>query len=374
MSGEMIEFEIARLTAERDNWQQQAQLHYDNLQRMIGKCDVLVAERDAALVEVRSQLAEIRVISVDRDSAQDHNGFLREKCQKLEAERDAARAEVGSQVAVNRVIIAERDIAEYGVGVLTAERDAAQAERNVAGDSYKWMVKNRDEWQQRAEAAQRAKQQLADALQTEQARISEANGKINVLTAERDAAERERTESRAEVVRLRVERDAALTDLRQAEENNHGLMIEVQNMRTGLVLATEERDNWQNQSQLHYDNLQRMIRKADMFVAERDAAQNETHELRKQYAKLHAEAEGLRADLLAHPPETHTELAAERQRHLELMEDYDRQNVMIGILEDAVKRAENALKVAQAKHVNPRIPGYAATIAQLASQIEDLLS
>ena len=170
--------QAAEIRAERDNWQQQAQLHYDNLQRMIGKCDALVAERDAALVEVRSQLAEIRVISVDRDSAQDHNGFLREKCQKLEAERDAARAE----------------------------------------------------------------------------------------------------------------------------------------------------------------------------------------------------CEGLRADLLAHPPEMHTELAIDRKRHLELMEDYDRQNVMIGILEDAVKRAENALKVAQAKHVNPRIPGYAATIAQLASQIEDLLS
>ena len=108
--------------------------------------------------------------------------------------------------------------------------------------------------------------------------------------------------------------------------------------------------------------------------AERDAAERERTESRAEVVRLMAECEGLRADLLAHPPELHQELAIERKRHLELMEDYDRQNVMIGILEDAVKRAENALKVAQAKRVNPRIPGYAAAIAQLASQIEDLLS
>ena len=167
MSGEMIESGIARLTAERDNWQQQAQQHYDNLQRMIGKCDALVAERDAALVEVRSQLAEIRVISVDRDSAEDHNGFLREKCEKLQAE-----------------------------------------------------------------------------------------------------------------------------------------------------------------------------------------------------------AEGLRADALAHPPEPHQELAAERKRHLELMEDYDRQNVMIGTLEDALKRTENLLKVA----IDDRLKGVLASISKLANEAEEMLS
>ena len=108
--------------------------------------------------------------------------------------------------------------------------------------------------------------------------------------------------------------------------------------------------------------------------AERDAAERERTESRAEVVRLMAECEGLRADMLAHPPDYHQELAIERKRHLELMEDYDRQAVMIGILEDALKRAENALKVAQAKRVNPRITGYAATIAQLASQIEDLLS
>ena len=182
MSDHMLDAEqaIAKLRADNcrlvddcNDWQQQSQLHYNNLQRMIGKCDALVVERDAALVEVRSQLAEIRVISVDRDSAHDHNGFLREKCQKLEAERDAARAE----------------------------------------------------------------------------------------------------------------------------------------------------------------------------------------------------CEGLRADLLAHPPEPHQELAIERKRHLELMEDYDRQNVMIGTLEDAIKRTENLLKVA----VDDRLKGVLASISKLANEAEEML-
>ena len=268
------------------------------------------------------------------------------------------------------------EMIEFEIASLTAERDAAQSERNVARDSYNWMVCDRDKWQHRAETLERAVQVRTTEIHCLTAERDGARAEVGsqvavnrVIIAERDIAELERTESRAEVVRLRVERDAALTDLRQAEENNHGLMIEVQNMRAGLVLATEERDNWQNQSQLHYDNLQRMIRKADMFVAERDAAQNETHELRKQYAKLYAEAEGLRADLLAHPPELHQELAIERKRHLELMEDYDRQEVRIAMLEDAVKRAENLLKVA----IDDRLKGVLASIAKLANEAEEML-
>ncbi len=169
---------------------------------------------------------------------------------------------------------------------VTQQAAEAQADRNVARQHYDWMMRDRDGWQRRAEAEERAKQQLADALQTSQQWISEANGKTNVLTAERDVAERERTESRAEVVRLR------------------------------------------------------------------------------------AECDGLRADLLAHPPEVHQELVAERKRHLELMEDYDRQNVMIGTLEEALKRTENLLKVA----VDDRLKGVLASISKLSNEAEEMLS
>ena len=174
-------------------------------------------------------------------------------------------------------------------------------------------------------------------------------------------AERDNWQQRAEVLESSAHRVAAeLTAERDAA-------------RADNIRLTDLCNNWQNQCQLHYNNLQRMLRKTDVLVAERDAAQNETHELRKQYAKLYAEAEGLRADLLAHPPETHTELAAERQRHLELMEDYDRREVVITTLEEALKRTENALKVAQGRHIDERLKGFLAVISQLADQSQDLL-
>jgi chromosome segregation ATPase len=149
---------------------------------------------------------------------------------------------------------------------------------------------------------------------------------------------------------------------------------EIERLEAENVRLTTECDNWQYRAETLERAVQVRTNQIHCLTAERDAAERERTESRAEVVRLMAECEGLRADLLAHPPELHQELAIERKRHLELMEDYDRQNVMIGILEDALKRAENALATAQAKRVNPRIPGYAAAIAQLASQIEDLLS
>ena len=229
-----------RLVDERDGWQKRAEsaerasaVDAQTVQRMteevhrlkdageqlIAECNRVSAERDAALVEVRSQLAEIRVISVDRDSAEDHNGFLREKCQKLEAERDAARAEV------------------------------------------------------------------------------------------------------------------------------EGLRAD----------------------------LQKAVTTADILVSERDAAQKQMNEMHRRYSVLYNECENIRADLLAHPPEVHQELAIERKRHVELMEDYNRREVAIATLEEALKRAESMLKAAQGQHIDERLKGFLAVISQLADQAQDLL-
>ena len=119
---------------------------------------------------------------------------------------------------------------------------------------------------------------------------------------------------------------------------------------------------------------EQLIAECSRVKTERDAALTDKHRLRLELERIRDEAEGLRADLLAHPPEPHQELAIERKRHLELMEDYDRQNVLITTLEDAVKRAENALKVAQNRHVDERLKGFLAVISQLADQSQDLLS
>ena len=207
---------------------------------------------------------------------------------------------------------------------VTRQAAEASADRNVDRESYDWMVRDRDNWKQDRDEWK----QCADTLE---GAVQRMTAEIQRLTAERDAARADLAIVRVKRNESQAERDAALADLCQAEENNHGLTVEVANMRAGLALAT----------------------------AERDAAL--------------AEAEGLRADLLAHPPELHQELAIERKRHVELMEDYDRREVVITTLEDALKRTENALATAQAKHVDERLKGFLAVISQLADQAQDLL-
>ena len=125
-----------------------------------------------------------------------------------------------------------------------------------------------------------------------------------------------------------------------------------------IRLATE-RDNWQQRAEVVEQAMQGMAAEIQGLTAERDVAR--------------AEAEGLRADLLAHPPEVHQELAIERKRHVELMEDFDRQAVTITMLQDALRRTENALRVAQAKHIDERLKGFLAVISQLADQAQDLI-
>lgn len=92
--------------------------------------------------------------------------------------------------------------------------------------------------------------------------------------------------------KLIEERDGALADLDEANVNNHGLTIEVANMRAGLVLAIEERD----------------------------AAELERTESRAEVVRLRVECDGLRADLLAHPPE-HAARIAELQATIETLRE-----------------------------------------------------
>ena len=211
---------------------------------------------------------------------------------------------------------------------LTAERDAARADNIRLTDLC-------NNWQKQAQLHYNNLQRMI--------------GKCDALVAERDAAELERTESRAEVVRLMAELDAAI----------------------------KERDAAIAKVQTH-------VAEKRLLIFERNAAKREGHEaaaadtadflrMVEQRDAARAEAEGLRADLLAHPPEVHQELAAERRRHIELMEDYDRQAVTITMLQEALRRTENALKVAQGRHVDERLKGFLAVISQLADQAKDLL-
>ena len=134
--------------------------------------------------------------------------------------------------------------------------DAEQAIAKLRADNCR-LVDDRNNWQKRAEAYEQA----ARRLQCKRRKLIE-------------------------------ERDAALADLDEANVNNHGLTIEVANMRAGLALAT----------------------------AERDAAERERTESRAEVVRLRAECEGLRWDLLAHPPD-HTARIAELQATIETLRE-----------------------------------------------------
>lgn len=220
-----------------------------------------------------------------------------------------------------------------------------KSERSVSREHYDWMVGDRDEWKQCATVLEGSAQRVA-----------------------------------VEIQRLTAERDAAREELDQVRKDNHGLAIDVQDIRAGLEVVTAERDAARADSNTltmerdrAQSHLQSMIRKADHLVAERDAAQDETHKLREQYAKLYSENEGLRADLMAHPPSYHQELAIERKRHLELIEDYNLQATMIETLQEGLKRTESLLAKAQGQDIDPRLRGFLATISQLADQSQDMI-
>ena len=179
---------------------------------------------------------------------------------------------------------------------VTRQAAEASAERNVAREHYDWMVRDRDDWQKRAETAERASAVDASTIQRLTIEVHQLKDAVNKWIAECN--------------RISAERNAAFSDMRLLRDD-------------------------------------------------RDAARDEV--------------EGLRADLLAHPPELHQELAIERKRHLELMEDYDRREVVITTLEEALKRTENMLKTAQNRHIDDRLKGFLAVISQLADQAQDLL-
>lgn len=105
-----------------------------------------------------------------------------------------------------------------------------------------------------------------------------------------------------------------------------------------------------------------------IVIAERDAAERERTESRAEVVRLMAECEGLRADLLAHPPELHQELAIERKQHLDLVEDYNRQVATITSLQSDLEKANK--KASEAMEIEDRLH---ATLHQLEQCREERL-
>jgi chromosome segregation ATPase len=260
------------------------------------------------------------------------------------------------------------------------------------------LATERDDWQQRAEAAERASKVDADVLQTAQQWISESNGKINVLTEERDAAradkhclrleleqvrvrcneareerdaaEQGRTESRAEVVRLTAERDSARAEVVPA-----------------VLSLRAERDS-------ALADLREISVERDSASEHRDYLQVANEGLREERDAARAEAEGLRADLLAHPPEhaariaeleatietlredgknCEAEYVAQRDEIMDMHRKTDHDQVIIEGLREALERTERRLLTLSARQIPPALVGLLGVIRREAAAAEKMI-
>lgn len=137
----------------------------------------------------------------------------------------------------------------------------------------------------------------------------------------------------------------------------------------------QDRDNWKQRaegferaSKVDANTVQRMTDEVYRLNEAAEKLLEECNRIARERDAARAEAEGLRADLLAHPPQR-----LDIQQYANLKDDYDLQATMIETLQDALKRTETRLAKAQGQHIDDRLKGFLAVISQLADQAQDLL-
>lgn len=135
-----------------------------------------------------------------------------------------------------------------------------------------------------------------------------------------------------------------------------------------ITSLTAESIIWKRRAEAAERAVQVRTKEIHNLTAERDAAELERTESRAEVVRLRVECEGLRADLLAHPPEKHQELAIERKQHLDLVEDYNRQMATIASLQSDLEKANK--KASEAMEIENRLH---ATLHQLEQCREERL-
>jgi hypothetical protein len=185
-----IRDELARLSADRDSWRQQASDRVDDAVQAMAERDAAIEARKAAQLRAADLQAEIARLEPMRQRAAD--------IKQLTAERDAERA---ARLAAQRATLYEADLAQQALDDLRAvtdERDSlASAVHMLRADADKMRVElerataERDEAIRIASAYSPAKE-LQRSL--DQAKASGVEAR-----KERDAAIRERDALRAEL-------------------------------------------------------------------------------------------------------------------------------------------------------------------------------
>ncbi len=139
--------------------------------------------------------------------------------------------------------------------------------------------------------------------------------------------------------------------------------------RAEVLRLTTERDTAEREKQLTWENLQRMIRKCDAVILERDVSRDENYRLREERNKLHKENEGLRADALAYPP---TRIDA--KQYADLKADHELQATMIETLQEGLKRTEAMLaKVQGRQYIDDSLKGVLLSIARLSAEAQGMV-
>ena len=114
--------------------------------------------------------------------------------------------------------------------------------------------------------------------------------------------------------------------------------------------------------------------------AERDAAERERRESRAEVVRLRAECEGLRADLLAHPPDHSARIAElqtanavlwEAQQDMRRKADHDQ--MIIEGLRESLERTEKRYIEAKARQVPRALVGLLGVIRREAAAAEKMI-
>jgi chromosome segregation ATPase len=130
------------------------------------------------------------------------------------------------------------------------------------------------------------------------------------------------------------------------------------------------------------------------LTAERDAAEQERTESRAEVVRLRAECDGLRADLLAHPPEhaariaeleatietlredgknCEAEYVAQRDEIMDMQRKTDHDQVIIEGLREALERTERRLLALSARQIPPALVGLLGVIRREAAAAEKMI-
>jgi hypothetical protein len=117
-----------------------------------------------------------------------------------------------------------------------------------------------------------------------------------------------------------------------------------------------------------------------IVIAERDAAERERTESRAEVVRLRAECEGLRADLLAHPPENAARIAEletantalwEAQQQHQRKAEHDQ--IIIEGLRAALERTEKRLASAKSRQIPQALVGLLGVIRREAAAAEKMI-